>query len=67
MAAVLITNTAMVSTSGDLNPTNDTASDTCRSVVPDGIPLLSFGGMVAAVLVLLGVAFGAFRRQRTSR
>jgi hypothetical protein len=62
-AAPVVTNTATVTTVGDLNLSNNVDSAICASLPPAPAPLLSPGGMAAAGLVLLGVAFVALRRR----
>ena len=61
--AVPIHNVAMVSTPDDADPSNDSGSDTVRSLSrPAPAPALSCGGIAIALLVLLLVAATRLRR-----
>ena len=60
-----IQNTALGHTDGDLNPDNDTDSDTLDLAPVAPAPTLSGAGFAAALLLLLGVALIGIRKRRS--
>jgi uncharacterized repeat protein (TIGR01451 family) len=58
-------NSATVNVNGDINTTND--SDSNLITTPALAPALSLAGLLAAILVMIGVAFVAMRRSANPR